>query len=446
MLRPVPARWALAFLGSLALIEGAAPSAPAQGLAADYERADKVRELAQGKVTRDRVVPHWFSSHDRFWYRIDTGDRGREFLVVDAVRGTRGPAFDHARLLEALGKAIEDPNPPGRLPFESIEVAADGKVRFEAAGKGWSFDPAADVLVEGEKPAKAADAEDPTAGRRGQGGGGFRPRQGTQRRGDSPDGKWAAFIKGHNVHLRDKAKGEEFPLSAEGTADDSYEAGFYWSPDSKKVVAMRVAKAPDRRVNLIESSPKDQLQPRLSHYDYPKPGDKLPTSKPHLFDVEGHKPIVVADTLFPNPWSLDELRWSADSTRFTFLYNQRGHQVLRVVAVDAGSGEATPLIDETSPTFVDYSNKTFLQFLDKTDEILWMSERDGWNHLYLLDARTGAVKNQVTKGEWLIRGVDRVDEEARQVWFRGNGHDPGRGSLLHALSPGSAWTGRNSSA
>ncbi len=429
MHRHVPVRGMIVLLAVLALVEDRAAVGPgearAQGLAADYERADKLRERAEGKVTRDRVVPHWFAGNDRFWYRVDLPDRVREFFVVDAVEGSRRPAFDHAKLAAALTKGLGAPVASDRLPFDSIEVAADGKVRFEASDKRWSYDPAGDSLVEAEKPARASDAEDAPVGRRGQGGGGFRPRQGTPRRLESPDGRWAAFVKDHNVHLRDKAEGEEFPLSTEGNADDSYEPGFYWSPDSKKLVAMRTAKAPDRRVNLIESSPKDQLQPRLSHYDYPKPGDKLPISRPHLFDVEGHRPIPVADALFENPWSLDEVRWAPDSSRFTFLYNQRGHQVLRVVAVDAGTGEATALIDERSPTFVDYSNKTFLQFLDKTGEILWMSERDGWNHLYLLDARSGAVKGQVTRGDWLVRGVDRVDEEARQVWFRGNGMTPG---------------------
>ena len=47
-----------------------------------------------------------------------------------------------------------------------------------------------------------------------------------------------------------------------------------------------------------------------------------------------------------------------------------------------------------------------------------MSERDGWNHLYLYDAAKGKVKNQITRGRWVVRGVDRVDPETRQIWFR----------------------------
>jgi dipeptidyl aminopeptidase/acylaminoacyl peptidase len=59
-------------------------------------------------------------------------------------------------------------------------------------------------------------------------------------------------------------------------------------------------------------------------------------------------------------------------------------------------------------------------------EIVWMSERDGWNHLYLFDGATGQVKNQITKGAWVVRGVDKVDEEARKIWFRASGLNSGQ--------------------
>src|SRR5262249_49141751 len=116
----------------------------------------------------------------------------------------------------------------------------------------------------------------------------------------------------------------------------------------------------------------------------------------------------------------------ADSGRFTFVFNQRGHQALRVVAVDAESGKASALVDETSKTFIDYAHKQYLEWLDQTDELIWMSERDGWNHLYLYDAKTGKGKNQLTKGEWVVRRVESVDVKNRQVWFRAGGIWPGQ--------------------
>ena len=244
--------------------------------------------------------------------------------------------------------------------------------------------------------------------------------------GASPDGNWTAFIRNENIFLRDTQTGNEFTLSTNGSAGDFYDESFHWSPDSKKLVATQTIKGEARTVYLVESSPKDQLQPKLLSYDYNKPGDKIPVPRPRLFDVASKQQIPVPDDLFTNAWSIDELRWWPDSSRFTFLFNQRGHQVLRIVSVDAQSGQARAIVDERSQTFIDYSGQEFSQYLDATHEIIWMSERDGWNHLYLCDAATGVVKNQITKGEWVVRGVDFVDETNRQIWFRAGGIRPGQ--------------------
>jgi len=240
----------------------------------------------------------------------------------------------------------------------------------------------------------------------------------------SPDEKWTAVIHTNNVFLRNEQTGEESALSTNGNAEDSFSEDFSWSPDSQKLVVMQTIKGENRKVYLIESSPKDQLQPKLLSYDYNKPGDKIPVPRPRLFDVAAHSQIPVPDTLFTNAWNIEELRWWPDSSRFTFLYNRRGHQVLRIISVDAHTGEPRVIVDEQSRTFIDYSGKHFSQSLDATREIIWMSERDGWNHLYLYDAATGQVKNQITKGEWVVRGVDFVDETNRQIWFRAGGIRP----------------------
>ena len=92
----------------------------------------------------------------------------------------------------------------------------------------------------------------------------------------------------------------------------------------------------------------------------------------------------------------------------------------------AADGRARTLIDETSRTFVCYSGKFFLHRMPATREAVWMSERDGWNHLYLVDLAAGRVKAQITRGGWVVREVERVDEEARQIWFRAGGIRPGQ--------------------
>ena len=247
--------------------------------------------------------------------------------------------------------------------------------------------------------------------------------------GTSPDGKWRAFVKDFNVWLADTAGGTESRMSSDGRAGDAYTQQFAWSPDSSKFVAVRAEPGQERKVTLVESSPKDQLQPRVSTYDYFKPGDKLPHPRPQLFDVAAKRHITVSDALFPNPFTERDsmsVRWERDSKRFTFSYNQRGHQVFRVIAVDAETGAAQAVVNEECKTFFCYSSKQHQHWTEATRELLWMSERDGWNHLWLYDAATGRVKNQVTKGAWAVRGVDKVDEQGRQIWFRAGGIRPGQ--------------------
>jgi dipeptidyl aminopeptidase/acylaminoacyl peptidase len=240
----------------------------------------------------------------------------------------------------------------------------------------------------------------------------------------SPDGSWRAFIRDSNVWVRGANGAQEFRLSDDGTQDDAYRGQFHWSPDSRYLLVLQVKPEERREVTVVESSPRDQIQPKVHTFQYLKPGDRIARPRPRLFDVTTKTSICIEDDLFENPWSIDRLRWAPDSRSFTFLYNQRGHQILRVVSVDACSGKARTLIEEKSPTFIDYAHKTYLHWLSDGNEVIWMSERDGWNHLWLYDAAKGEVKNQITRGEWVVRRVVRVDEEARQVWFYACGAYP----------------------
>ncbi len=243
----------------------------------------------------------------------------------------------------------------------------------------------------------------------------------TVRFGTSPDGKWVASVRDGNVWLKRTEDEHEVALTTDGTEEARFIPVFHWSPDSTRLVCEQELRGDRRKVFLIESSPTDQLQPKLHELDYDKPGDKLPVTKLRLFDVTNARAIPLADSLYPNPWSITEIRWAPDSKSFSFLYNQRGHQVLRLLRVDASTGDASLIVDESSDTFVDYAHKVFVEHLDETNEIVWMSERDGWNHLYLYDSANGVVKNQITKGAWVVRQVERVDSQTRQIWFYASG-------------------------
>ncbi len=275
----------------------------------------------------------------------------------------------------------------------------------------------------------------PQQGQGGRGGFGLNAQPFETER-SSPDGNMEALIENFNLFLRRKGQTEASPLSFDGSEGNYYTLrSVVWSPDSKHLVAYRTRPGYQREIHYVESSPSDQVQPKHFTVVYAKPGDTLDVAQPTLFEVDTKKEIQIDDALFPNAFDITSPVWWKDGRAFTFECNQRGHQVYRVIEVDAQTGKARALISEESKTFVDYrslaenrtdTGKKFRANLGDGKEIIWASERDGREHLYLYDGATGKVKNQITKGNWVVRYVDYVDEDNRQVWFRASGMVPGQ--------------------
>jgi dipeptidyl aminopeptidase/acylaminoacyl peptidase len=293
---------------------------------------------------------------------------------------------------------------PGCAPRPQTQTAAQGQGRGAGAGGG------------GRGAGGQAAAEPQVCG--------------------SFDGKWDALIQNFNVFLRPAGSNEPAtPLSFDGSEGNYYTfRSIAWSPDSKKLVAYHTRPGYDRQVHYIESSPADQIQPKHSTNFYRKPGDALDIGYPALFDVATKAEIEIDRALLPNAYDLTTPVWWKDGRAFAFEYNQRGHQVYRVIEVDAQTGKARALISEESKTFIYYNalggglsaGRRYRYNLNDGKEIIWASERDGWEHLYLYDGVTGQVKNQITKGDWLVRSVDLVDEAKRQIWFYVGGMNPGQ--------------------
>lgn len=234
----------------------------------------------------------------------------------------------------------------------------------------------------------------------------------------SPDGKWEVLLKEHNLWIQGK-DGQPVQLSKDGTDEDGYRRGdIHWSPDSKRLAALRTLKEEEHLVNVVESSPKDQLQPKLHSFRYLKPGDRVAKQRPKLFNVTKRQEIQIEQGLFNNPWRINRIRWAKNSREFTFEYNERGHQVFRIISVNSRNGKTKPVVEETSNTFVDYSQKHYEYWVGDGEELIWMSERNGWNHLYLFDTRKKKLKNAITQGNWVVRKVEHIDEARRQIWFQ----------------------------
>lgn len=239
----------------------------------------------------------------------------------------------------------------------------------------------------------------------------------------SPDGKRQAYIKNDNVYVSDRDGRHERALSNDGTAGNYYSSWLKWSPDGKYVCANKIRPAQKRYVYYVESSPKSQLQPILHQQEYAKPGDELRFKVPCIFNVETRQAVIPSTELFDRQYDLYGPEWKEDGKAVTFEYNERGHKTYRVLELDAETGKVRTLVEESSPTFVNYS-RMFRHVLKGGKEMIWMSERDNWNHLYMIDLEKGKVARQITKGDWVVRRVLKVDEDNQVIYFTASGVNP----------------------
>ena len=378
----------------------------------DYKQADSLVDLFSKKVFHSAQNVNWVEGKPVFWYSTFTPE-GKEFWSVNAEKLSKEKLFETDRLVRQLSKLIN--KPVGNDEFSPVDpkLSADGKLfTFQMDTLLFEWNRTKNELKRtGTKPLDKPE-----------GYWGDRAEDHTGPPVKSPDGKWFAFVRDNNVFVKDSLSKIQIQLSFDGSGGEYYSAQLFWSPDSKKLAGTKVRAEIPHYIYFVESSPPDQLQPKLQKRYYPKAGDALPISTPALFDLETKKQIDVDGTPFLNQFTLGNIAWRIDNRAFTFEYNQRGHQRFQVVEVNAESGKCKVLIDEKSGTFIDYSSKLTRRDVDDGREIVWTSERDGWNHIYLYNG-DGSLKNQITKGEWVVREVVKVFDSPRQILFTASGRN-----------------------
>lgn len=412
----------LLFLTVCAVMISSTIQIKAQGTKEDYQRADQLKKKFSDKTFFDKLNINWVDSSNILWYSVNTL-KGKEYFLVDADKASRKPAFNQEKFAKNLGQLIAKEVDAFDLPVRNLEFIEEGKAISFTNGKS--------IYKCELKKYKIEKINDLPERRRNSG---YWGRGRNELDNDpviSPDSLWEAQIKDFDIYIVNRENKEETRLSWDGSEGEYYSSYVYWSPDSKKLLANKYTPGFTRKVHYIESSPEDQVQPKHSEIQYTKPGDRLPHLKPTLFHIDEKKQILVSDDLYPEQFSLKRFNWREDSRAITFEYNQRGHQLYRVIELDARTGKTSILVNEACETFFHYSGKKFRKDLNDGEEIIWASERDGWNHLYLIDGKNGNVKQQITKGNWLVRNVIYVDEEARTILFAASGREPGDPYLLH---------------
>jgi dipeptidyl-peptidase 4 len=402
--------------------------------AEDYARAEKFMGYNTAPlVDRGGIRPNWLPD-ERFWYR-NLMASGSEFVLVNPANGTRQPAFAHDKLAAALSNAAGVPVSALKFPFTDFTFSPDGqRISFSAANQRWSCDVQGNQCV----------AETATPGNR----------QNRNFNGAlSPDGKRSAFIRDYNLWVRDVATGKETQLTTDGVKDYGYatdNAGWkqsdrpilLWSPDSKKIATFQQDQRKTGDMYLVTTN---VGHPTLKAWKYPLPGDKDVTMIERVV-VEVDNPKVIRLQIPPDQHrstlcddiacsgSLDDTQWSADAAQLAFVSTSRDHKREQFRVANAATGAVREVFEEVSPTqFESGQGVISWRYLPASNEIIWFSERDNWGHLYLYDLTTGKLKSQITKGDWAVIQLVRVDEKNRVLYFTANGRESGRNPYFDHL-------------
>ncbi|QJD96475.1 prolyl oligopeptidase family serine peptidase [Mucilaginibacter robiniae] len=398
----------------------------------DYEHAESFMTYNTAPlIDHANVRPNW-QPNDRFWYR-DLTAQGSEYILVDPVKKTRTVAFDHQKLAMALSTATGKSYQAAMLPFQTISFSSDNRfVKFQAEGKSWKYNLQTQQVAEDTEPASNEAAT------------GFgRRRGGAGNEVLSPDGKRAAFIKDYNLWVRDTKTNQQTQLTTDGVKDFGYatdNAGWShsdrailrWSPDSKKIATFQ---QDQRKVGDMYLVTTNVGHPELRSWKYPLPGDKnIAMIQRVIIDVD--QPKVVRLQVQPDPHratlsddisssgTFDDIDWNADASQLAFVSTSRDHKQEKFRIANATTGTVREVFEETIPTQYESGwGSINWRYLQKTNEIIWFSERDNWGHLYLYNASTGKLKNQITKGNWLVTQLLKVDEKNRLVYFLTTGRE-----------------------
>ena len=376
------------------------------------------------------VRPTWIGNSDRFWYRRDTAT-GHDYRIVDAATGQSHAAFDHSALSAALGR-LGVKQSADQLGLEKLRFANDEKsLWFEIEGRPFVCQ-LADMQCREQDRLPAGLLV-------------------------SPDGKQAAFVRDANVWVRDLSTGRERQLTNDGQADNGYgiypdgwKAGFVsrakepaplapwqvsWSPDSSKLLVPHLDQRHVATYPFIEYVPEDSFRPKVYNAHLPLVGERPADLTWFVVNTEtGTKTKLQLpyDKLLPLQQDLVALQrivWSADGSRLDLAAFSNELKTSYLFDASTRTGAVRTIIQETGEHHANLNSTSYnppnVQVVNDGADIIWYSERDGWGHLYRYDGRTGALKNRLTSGKWLVRDIIAVDGARRLVYFTGSAREHG---------------------
>ncbi len=391
----------------------------------DYARAESRLGYVTNPLVDHNVDPKWLDD-GRLWYR-DHDAQGDRYFRLDAASGKAELAFDQAKLAKALGKATGKPMKAEKLAIAEYDTTADG--RYDIGLRSGHF--LCDLKGSGKCVAKDAKK----AGKDGDGPGNL-----------SPDKKQEAFIRDWNLWVRDVATGKETQLTRDGAKDYGYatdNAGWthsdrailVWSPDSQKIATFQQDQRKTGEMTLVSTN---VGHPKVETWKYPLVGDKditmierviidVPTQKIVRLKMppDQHRSTQCDDVSCFGGW--EDVQWAPDGKTLGFVSSSRDHKQAWMRVADVDTGAVREVFNEKVKTWFESGIDAInWRYLPDSNAVLWWSQRSNWGHLYLYDLATGKLKQQITKGDWNVANVLRVDEQSKTIWFVGTGREPGR--------------------
>ncbi len=391
----------------------------AQLTTSDYQKAEKQLSKYTDKLVTGTVEsPFW--QNNRLFYKSRT-QQGEQFFKVNPITQQKTLAFDHQKLSKALAVISDTEVNAYDLPFNTFTVRLNNKIAVKIKNKHYLCD-LTNYLCASDTDAKKSNEM------------------------ISPDGKLAVFIRDYNLWSRNLKTNKEVQLTKDGIKNFGYatnNAGWIrkdtpvvkWSPDSTKLATF---KHDSRNVGDMALVSTNVGHPTIDQWKYPLPGDehifaihrvvidvKKQTVIPLDMPADPHRSSIT-DHVAGNNGEFLDIDWAHNSKSFAFISSSRDHKTATLKIANADNGQVKTVYSETEESFFESGVSAISwKYLDKTNEFIWFSQRSNWGHFYLIDSKTGKIKNQITRGDWTVLELLSVDEKTDTLYFTGAGREGG---------------------
>ena len=377
------------------------------------------------------LKPNWINQNTQFWFERYSEVNGQEFQLVTLATGVKSALFSKVKLEQALDENLS----LNWLESPLSKVSFDGaKLAFTANNKRFSCQ----ILANVYRCDLSVDSQDSI-----------------DKKPDylSPNKKFYVKVENYNLILCQVKNNSCKTLTNDGTEQTPYavthpypekkladknfdpqnQLGVYWSADSRYLITYKLFRAGVTKLTMTDSTADKYYAVNTVEYYYPQAGDKvLPHAQPVLVDASKQQAQLLDIPPVMQTYYGQSLWGEWQNNDFYYLDRRRGNREMYLRKVDAEKGKVISLIKETDKEYVDPWVQDY-QYLPELNQVIWSSQRTGYQHLYLYDAETGEFKNAITQGEFTVRAIKAVDEQKGILYFEASGKESGRDPYLRHL-------------